>query len=95
METKIEKVNIELTGREARDIAYHIRYSLCRSIDTHWTNLQGNEDGEKLFFENEKESINMMKELFIASADLWAFENSIDEFKKKFAEKREELKIIK
>lgn len=94
MEIKIEKVNIELTGLEARDIAYHIRYSLCRSIDTHWTKLQGNEDGEILFFKNEKDNINMMKEFFIAAADIWSFDNAIDEFKRKFKERRGDVKIV-
>jgi len=95
MEIKIEKVNIELTGREARDIAYHIKHSLSKSIDTHYINLQGGEDGENIFFDFCKEDINMMKWFFIASGDIWNFDDTINEFKRKFAERRGEPKVIK
>jgi hypothetical protein len=94
MDIKIEKVNVELTGQEARNIAYCIKHSLSKSIDTHYTKLQGGEDGENIFFDMCKEDINMMKWFFVASGDIWNFEDSINEFKKKFAERRGATKIV-
>lgn len=93
MKVKTQQVDITLTGQEARDIAYHIKYSLENTIKTHWNQLQQNQDGENLFFERSKGDLRIMEELFCVCADNWSYKNSISEFKKLFAERRKEREI--
>ena len=90
MQIKTEKISVELEGNEARDIAYHIKYSLSHSIETHWNTLQQNQDGESLFFERNARDLQIMKDLFYATSSHWVYDDCISQFKKMFEEKRKE-----
>ena len=70
MDIQSEKIKLELSGYEAKNLAYHIRHSLKQSIDSHY--IQKNHDSynrgleghaKPLFEKQCREDLNMMNRL--------------------------------
>ena len=95
MDIKPTEITLKLSYDELYDLAFHIKYSLRQSIISHWNTLQQNQDGEGLFNERNANDLRMMKEMFEVCGHSSSNENTINEFKKLFAEKREERKNVK
>ena len=75
MRIESEDIKLELNNREAREIAYHIKRSLERSIDTHYVKThhddynRGLEGHAKPLFEEQcREDINMMNRLMCCAS---------------------------
>ena len=89
MNINAEKIEIELNGQEARDLAYHIQHSLKSSILSHY--IQTHHDSYKrgleghakpLFEEQCRKDLNMMNNLMACASgesenwlevELWRF----------------------
>lgn len=92
MEAKAETIKMQMDGDEVYDIAWSILHDLRGQIKDHWNTLQQEKDGEPLFFEQNKKLLEIMKKMFEVSGYSHCYESAISEYKKSFADKREERK---
>ena len=90
MKIETAELKVTLTGDEARDIAYHIKYSLMASIKTHYNTLQQDVDGESVFNKQEKDGLRLMQEFFKAANDSFSWESAVGDIARLFEARRQE-----
>lgn len=95
MEIKKAKYEVELTNDEMYELGCIIIHQLENSIKSHYNELQQEKDGEPVFFEHKKKELAMMKFFFEATGRAEMYGSYVNEFKRLFAEKREERKKLK
>ena len=89
------KYTIELSKSEVREITYHIHYNLIHSIDEHYNKLQGNKDGKSVFYEHERDNLNMMKYFLEISGYSDLYSAYLSQYNMKFQKKEKEREAAK
>ena len=90
MEIKGGETVIKLSHQEARDVSHYITRGLEAAIKSHYNRLQQDQDGETIFFEHCKETLNSLEVLCFAAGDVTLYEYSISKFKSMFKALRDE-----
>lgn len=90
MDFKKGTFELSFQDNELWDLGYHIYNNLERSISEHYNKLQQEQDGESVFYEHNKNNINMMNKFFELVGRRDMPEMFEERFKKMFADKRAE-----
>jgi len=90
MDIKKASYEIEMTSDEMYQLGCVLIHQLENSIKNHYNELQQEKDGESVFFEQEKQSLSMMKFFLETVGRATMYEAYVDEYKKLFADKRAE-----
>lgn len=84
-------VTIRLSRGELWMLATGLQHAIMDSIEEHYNCLQQAKDGETLFFEQKKDSLELMKELYaLYGGHSTHYDSVIQQAKRLFQEKREE-----
>jgi len=86
---------VRLDRNELRIIGLAMKRSLFRSIEDHYNCLQRDEDGEQLFFEQEKVELRLIETFSCLYGEHLNYESLVQRAKKEFQEKREERAKVK
>lgn len=89
MDIKNARYTITITDHDAYNIANTTYLYLKNSIETHYTKLQQNKDGEDVFLKQEAEGINRMKFFYMICGRYDMYDWYFNEFIKMFKENRE------
>jgi len=81
---------INMNNQEVYNIATRLERTLLDSIDNHYNKLQQNQDGEDMFFEQEKSTINLMSDMYCLAGYRYIADSAIKTYKKKFEVRRKD-----
>jgi len=84
-------VTVKLSRDELWLLATNLEYRLQQSIEGHYNCLQQGKDGEAVFFDREKERLELMKEFYgLHGGHSLHYDSFIRQARTAFQEKREE-----
>jgi hypothetical protein len=93
MELQKAVYDVRFTDGEIWDLVFVIKDHLEKSIKTHYNNLQQNQDGETLFFEQKASLLLIMEQMFGMILRNGAYQSYVNNYKIMFEEKRKERKL--
>ena len=90
MELQKAVYDVRFTHDEIWDLVYIIETNLEENIKHHYNQLQQNQDGEQLFFKEEKDKLLLMQQMFGMILRIDTYQCYVNNYKKLFEEKRKE-----